>query len=99
LPARLPLGRWRHERSQEVARIGVLWHAGSAEEEAVFLRPLVEGIANTKLGYVEGQNVTFGHRFPAEQPERFTTRATTAFPQLQNSGPAARHVLGGCFKS
>jgi putative ABC transport system substrate-binding protein len=33
----------------------------------------VEGIA--KLGYVEGQNVVFEHRFPAEQPERFKAMA------------------------
>jgi len=43
--------------SKKMARIGVLWHAGSAEEEAVFLNPLVEGIAS--LGWVEGQNVVF----------------------------------------
>ena len=59
--------------SKKMARIGVLWHAGSAEEEAVFLNPLVEGIAS--LGWVEGQNVVFEHRFPAEQPERFKALA------------------------
>jgi putative tryptophan/tyrosine transport system substrate-binding protein len=63
----------RAQQTRKIARIGVLWHAGSAEEEAVFLRPLVEGLA--KLGYVEGQNVTFEHRFPAEQPERFKAMA------------------------
>jgi hypothetical protein len=41
----------RAQQSERMRRIGVLWHAGSAEEEAVFLRPLTEGIA--KLGYVE----------------------------------------------
>jgi len=61
------------QQSRRMARIGVLWHAGSADEEAVFLKPLVEGIA--KLGYVEGQNVLFEHRFPAEQPERFKVMA------------------------
>jgi putative tryptophan/tyrosine transport system substrate-binding protein len=63
----------RAQQTRKIARIGVLWHAGSAEEEAVFLRPLVEGLA--KLGYVDGQNVTFEHRFPAEQPERFKAMA------------------------
>jgi putative ABC transport system substrate-binding protein len=58
---------------RKIARIGVLWHAGSAEEEAVFLKPLVDGIA--RLGYVEGRNVVFEHRFPAEQPERFSAMA------------------------
>jgi ABC-type uncharacterized transport system substrate-binding protein len=63
-----PRSGWA-QMSKKMARIGVLWHAGSAEEEAVFLNPLVEGIAS--LGWVEGQNVVFEHRFPAEQPERF----------------------------
>jgi ABC-type uncharacterized transport system substrate-binding protein len=63
----------RSQQARKVARIGVLWHAGSAEEEAVFLRPLVEGLA--KLGYIEGQNAVFEHRFPAEQPERFKAMA------------------------
>src|SRR6266542_5303352 len=63
----------RAQQTRKVARIGVLWHAGSAEEEAVFLKPLVEGI--TKLGYVEGQNVVYEHRFPAERPERFKAMA------------------------
>jgi ABC-type uncharacterized transport system substrate-binding protein len=63
----------RAQQSRKVARIGVLWHAGSAEEEAVFLRPLVEGL--TRLGYIEGQSVKYEHRFPAEQPERFKAMA------------------------
>jgi putative ABC transport system substrate-binding protein len=79
---------------QRTARIGVLWHAGSAEEEAVFLRPLVEGIA--KLGYVEGQNVTFEHRFPAEQPERFKAMAAELaqldLDVLVTSAPAASYA-------
>jgi putative ABC transport system substrate-binding protein len=61
------------QQRRKIARIGVLWHAGSAEEEAVFLKPLVDGIA--RLGYVEGRNVVFEHRFPAEQPERFKAMA------------------------
>src|SRR5919198_512057 len=63
----------RAQDTRKIARIGVLWHAASAEEEAIFLKPLVEGIA--KLGYVEGKNVVFEHRFPAEQPERFKAMA------------------------
>src|SRR5688572_29700549 len=54
-------------------RIGVLWHAGSAEEERIPLGALVQGFR--KLGYVEGRNVVFEHRFPNEQPERFVTLA------------------------
>lgn len=63
----------RAQQGRKVARIGVLWHAGSADEEAVFLKPFVEGMA--KLGYMEGKNVIYEHRFPAEQPERFRSMA------------------------
>jgi putative ABC transport system substrate-binding protein len=54
-------------------RIGVLWHAGSAEEERIPLGGLVEGFRN--LGYVDGQNIILEHRFPNEQPERFFSLA------------------------
>jgi putative tryptophan/tyrosine transport system substrate-binding protein len=47
----------------------VLWHAGSAEEEEVYLSVLVK--AFNDLGYVEGKNIRLDHRFPAENPERF----------------------------
>jgi ABC-type uncharacterized transport system substrate-binding protein len=54
-------------------KIGVLWHAGSAEEEKVPLGGLVEGFRN--LGYVDGKNIVLEHRFPNEQPERFFSLA------------------------
>jgi len=50
-------------------KIGVLWHAGSAEEEKIPLGGLVEGFKD--LGYVDGRNIVLEHRFPNEQPERF----------------------------
>jgi len=50
-------------------KVGVLWHAGSAEEEKVPLGGLVEGLRD--LGYVDGKNIVLEHRFPNEQPERF----------------------------
>jgi putative tryptophan/tyrosine transport system substrate-binding protein len=65
--------RARAQQPKKMARIGVLWHAASAEEEAIFLKPLVEGIA--QQGYIDGKNVVFEHRFPAEQPERFKALA------------------------
>ena len=84
----------RAQQPKKIARIGVLWHAGNAEEESVFLRPLVEGIA--KLGYVEGQNVIFEHRFPAEQPERFKAMAAELaqldLDVLVTSAPAASYA-------
>jgi hypothetical protein len=62
-------------RSQQarLRKIGVLWHAASAEEEAVYLGALREGLA--ELGYVEGRNIVLENRFPAEQWERFISLA------------------------
>ncbi|WOH48209.1 ABC transporter substrate-binding protein [Bradyrhizobium sp. sBnM-33] len=59
----------RTPASSRVVKIGVLWHAGSADEEKVYLDILTKAFSD--LGYVDGKNVVFLHRFPAEQPERF----------------------------
>jgi len=53
--------------------VGVLWHAGSAEEEDVYLRPLQK--AFNDLGYTEGKNIHLEHRFPAENPDRLRALA------------------------
>jgi putative tryptophan/tyrosine transport system substrate-binding protein len=63
---------WSQEaQSQQsrMPRIGVLWHAGSAEEEAIYLGAFVEGMK--ALGYIDGKTVALEHRFPNEIPERF----------------------------
>jgi hypothetical protein len=49
-------------------RVGVLWHAASAEAEEEYLGALTK--AFHELGYFEGKNIDLEHRFPAEQPER-----------------------------
>jgi putative tryptophan/tyrosine transport system substrate-binding protein len=59
--------------SNKIPVVGVLWHAGSAEEEDVYLSVLVKAFHD--LGYDEGRNIHFDHRFPAENPERFRTLA------------------------
>jgi putative ABC transport system substrate-binding protein len=56
-------------QNAKAARIGILWHAGSAEEEAIYLGALRQGLA--EFGYVEGRNVYLEMRFPAEQYDRF----------------------------
>jgi putative tryptophan/tyrosine transport system substrate-binding protein len=63
-------------RAQQVKlpRVGVLWHADSAEEEGVYFTALQQGFHD--LGYVEGQNIVFEHRFALEQYERFDAFAT-----------------------
>jgi putative ABC transport system substrate-binding protein len=51
----------------------VLWHAGSAEEEAIYLGALLEGLKG--LGYVDGKTIALEHRFPNEIPELFVSLA------------------------
>jgi putative ABC transport system substrate-binding protein len=64
-----PLAALAQQSSNKIPVVGVLWHAGSAEEEDVYLSVLVK--AFNDLGYVEGKNIVLEHRFPAENPERF----------------------------
>jgi putative ABC transport system substrate-binding protein len=63
----------RAQQSTKIAKIGVLWHAGSADEERVYLDTLTKALAN--LGYIEGKNVTFIHRFPGERIDRYHSLA------------------------
>jgi ABC-type uncharacterized transport system substrate-binding protein len=66
LPARAQSGR-------KITKIGVLWHAGSAEEEREYLTVLVKAFSD--LGYVGGKNVEFLHKFPAEHLDRYPVLA------------------------
>jgi putative tryptophan/tyrosine transport system substrate-binding protein len=61
----------RAQQSKDTPTVGVLWHAGSAEEEDAYLSVLVK--AFNDLGYVEGKNIHLDHRFPAENPDRYRT--------------------------
>ena len=56
-------------QSPRIVKIGVLWHGGSADGERVFLAALTEALRD--LGYVEGKNTMFLHRYPAHQPDRY----------------------------
>jgi putative tryptophan/tyrosine transport system substrate-binding protein len=67
--AALPLTARAQQSSNRIPVVGVLWHAGSAEEEDVYLSVVVK--AFNDLGYVVGKNIRLDHRFPAENPERF----------------------------
>ena len=57
---------WPHalhaQQPKKIPRVGVLWHAGSAEEEDVYLRVLTKAFSD--LGYVEGKTIYLEHRFP-----------------------------------
>jgi putative ABC transport system substrate-binding protein len=61
------------QHPRKIPTIGVLWHAGSAAEEAPYLKALRQGFSD--LGYVEGRSIILEHRFPAEIPERFVRLA------------------------
>jgi ABC-type uncharacterized transport system substrate-binding protein len=58
---------------QRIPRIGILWHGASADEEAIYLGAVRQGLAD--FGYVEGKNISLENRFPAEMPERFVSFA------------------------
>ena len=62
-----------HGQHAGLRKIGVLWHAASAEDEAVYLGALREGLAD--LGYTEGRDIVLENRFPAEKSERFISLA------------------------
>lgn len=64
-----PLRGQAQQSSNKVPVVGGLWHAGSAKEEDIYLRVLLK--AFNDLGYIDGKNITFEHRFPAEDPERY----------------------------
>ncbi len=61
------------QQTGKIPRIGVLWHAGSAEEEGPYFRGLIEGLRG--LGYIDGRNIILEHRFPNETPDRFRSMA------------------------
>ena len=61
------------QRLGRTPRIGVLWHAGSAEEEGRYFSGFIDGLR--ALGYVDGQNIILEHRFPNEIPDRFRSMA------------------------
>jgi putative ABC transport system substrate-binding protein len=63
----------RAQPTKKIPKVGVLWHAGSAEEEAIYLGALKLGFND--LGYIDGKTIALEHRFPNEQPERFASLA------------------------
>jgi putative tryptophan/tyrosine transport system substrate-binding protein len=49
-------------QQNKIPVVGVLWHAGSAEEEEVYLSVLMKAFSD--LGYVQGKNIQLDQRFP-----------------------------------
>jgi len=63
----------RAQKTARIPRIGVLWHAGSAEEEGRYFTGFIQGLRD--LGYTDGLNIILEHRFPNEMPDRFRKMA------------------------
>ncbi|QPF88603.1 ABC transporter substrate-binding protein [Bradyrhizobium commune] len=66
-------GRGHAQVHAKVPKVGMLWHAGSAEEEGAYFSSLTEGFKS--LGYVEGRTILFEHRYAHEQYDRFPALA------------------------
>jgi putative ABC transport system substrate-binding protein len=69
----LPAGIARAQQPRHIPVVGVLWHAANAEEEREYLNVLIDAFA--QLGYADGGNITFLHKFPAEESVRFRSLA------------------------
>ena len=67
-----PLAAWAQQQGK-IPAVGIMWHAGSVAEEAIFLTQIQQGLKD--LGYVEGRNVTLVNTFAGEQYERFNSNA------------------------
>jgi putative tryptophan/tyrosine transport system substrate-binding protein len=63
----------RGQQARRVPTVGILWHAGKAEQEEPYFTAMLDGFAT--LGYVAGQNIKFEHRFPNEIPDQFKRMA------------------------
>jgi putative tryptophan/tyrosine transport system substrate-binding protein len=70
------------QQPRKMHRIGVLWHGANAEQEAIYLAALRQGLLD--FGYVEGQNIVLEMRFPAEQYERFFVLAAELAQQNED---------------
>ena|SRR5947209_4366818 len=56
-------------QAAKVPVVGILWHAGSEQEEVPYFDWIREGFR--QQGYVDGENIVLEDRFPAERPELF----------------------------
>src|ERR1700754_2759838 len=61
------------QRPASIPKIGMLWHAGSAEEEGSYFTSLIRGFSD--LGYANGKTVLFEHRYADERYDRFPALA------------------------
>jgi putative ABC transport system substrate-binding protein len=63
----------RAQQAGKISRVGVLWRAASAEQEAINVKSLVKGLGDK--GYAEGRDIVLEHRFANDNAERFKSLA------------------------
>src|ERR1051325_1942774 len=68
-----PVQPYAQSSARRLPVVGVLWHAGSREEEGEYFVSLLKGFRD--VGYIEGRNVAFEHRFANEDYGRFRSLA------------------------
>jgi putative tryptophan/tyrosine transport system substrate-binding protein len=78
----------RAQQPAKIPRIGVLWHAGSAEQEGTNYKALVKGFIDK--GFIDGKTIVLEHRFPNEQPAQFRSMAA----ELVSSGVDVLVAIG-----
>lgn len=69
-----PIAAQAQQQIPKIPRVGVLWHAGNEEEEAIYLAALKRGLR--QMGYIDGRNIELVNRFADEKYERFAGQAT-----------------------
>jgi putative tryptophan/tyrosine transport system substrate-binding protein len=79
-------------QTRAIRKIGVLWHAATPEDEAIYAAPLKRGLAD--LGYVENRDFQLVETYAAEKYERFTANARMLVDRnvdviIAVTGPAA----------
>jgi putative tryptophan/tyrosine transport system substrate-binding protein len=57
----------------KIPKVGILWHAGSAEAQGAYYTAVVEGFRD--LGYAGGHDIVLEHRFANEVPAGFRSLA------------------------
>jgi hypothetical protein len=79
-------------QQRPLPKIGMLWHAGSAEEEGPYFIALMKGFAD--LGYVDGKTAHFEHRYADERYERFPAMARELMAPDVHHSHCLRHRVG-----
>jgi putative tryptophan/tyrosine transport system substrate-binding protein len=78
----------RAQKQNRIPKVGVLWHAANADEEAPYFGSLIEGFRG--LGYGDDR-IALEHRFPNEKPELFASMAA----ELVSLKPDVLVAVGG----